>query len=480
MDKTRSLASRYLSYVLIWAFFFACSDGNASGQCISSNLVNAFEDAEAVFLGKVSRIDSWTDAREKYKTHLTVHLDVEKSWKGNVKDFSPLQLMGHYRFTDYREFKEGKSYLIYAYRQTGHTSLRKIGVSKCSRTKPASSALIEMEYLDALAARRDINELNNTLKNKLQVEDSNIRAEALALMREMIGSADKSEIVYDAMLRALSDSEEAVKNMAVSGLLTSDLRGTLRGNEEIIEALLPLLASTDPHLRANTASAMATVGKKNSLVFREVLNASERELKFDKAFNPESLRIMVQSAMRLAHTHEQMDNALKVMLASLDKLDAYEQTHIIQHLGSMGIQDETAAAKLIQLLKTSNGHHNRDYIISALGKMVAREAVDEIGLHVEDKDCGTSSALAEALNKIDTKRSQELIRQRVMPFLISNFGSCPDEYLETFEVLKEKAITALPVLYKYKDQPNVGDYWRSKCEEAITLLEKYTASLGGR
>lgn len=146
MMKALKLYLSLIPLLLIGQLFFnqPCSACN----CVfPSEPKEALQSADLVFSGKVVEIksDVWENRQkgEIYDFRKVVRFEVDRIWKGESK--SQIIVLTNYSTCGF-EFKEGKSYFVYAY-QDDRTGKPEWHVSTCSRTGELSSATKDLEVL---------------------------------------------------------------------------------------------------------------------------------------------------------------------------------------------------------------------------------------------------------------------------------------------------------------------------------------------
>jgi hypothetical protein len=109
---------------------------NESAKCAVLSVENAYQQAGAVFIGKVLSEEKRGDVRY-------FEFEVEKYWKGaNKKKIE----IGVYETVRYQaNFQTGERYLIYA----KANDEGKLSVGRCSRSRPADGAKEDLEKLGA-------------------------------------------------------------------------------------------------------------------------------------------------------------------------------------------------------------------------------------------------------------------------------------------------------------------------------------------
>ncbi len=118
-------SSLLVSYLLFAAYAAIACD------CAAKQTFDAFESAEAVFIGKV------TDTGGLVNPY--VDFTVEKSWKSADTDELSINVTG----CDIMSFKTNQRYLVYAYEDAGS-----LYTGSCTRTRILSDAEEDLNYLN--------------------------------------------------------------------------------------------------------------------------------------------------------------------------------------------------------------------------------------------------------------------------------------------------------------------------------------------
>lgn len=109
---------------------------NETAKCATLPFNEAYNSAEAVFVGKVL-------SEEKNGDVKTFELEIEKYWKGATKKKIKINVYETMRYQAW--FRVGERYLIYATADDDG----KLNVGRCSRSNEADDALEDLEKLGA-------------------------------------------------------------------------------------------------------------------------------------------------------------------------------------------------------------------------------------------------------------------------------------------------------------------------------------------
>lgn len=109
----------------------------AACTCIRPSAETAFAKADAVFKGKVARIEKPSAANPE----TTVTFEVTGYWKGNVRAVTIVRFVNRFPCETFF-FSEGETYLVYAFKKDTGLSIR-----ICSRTARLKNAAKDLEAL---------------------------------------------------------------------------------------------------------------------------------------------------------------------------------------------------------------------------------------------------------------------------------------------------------------------------------------------
>ena len=142
----------------------------------------ALEGAVAAFSGKVKKVEYLDADQDRVEPRIIVTFEVYRSWKGPLNQSVILHTIYNKWTCEGYFFKEGKEYLIFAYRNREHVAQKfpsgkdTLGVNICGATKPLTDA------------EDDLRELGPGRKPKRSARQSNNglhpTANSVALMRK--------------------------------------------------------------------------------------------------------------------------------------------------------------------------------------------------------------------------------------------------------------------------------------------------------
>lgn len=153
-------------------------------DCVPPDVPQAFENADAVFSGKVERI-TYPEGRASTSAEprIIVQIAVSKVWKGGKVQTINLDTVSNAASCSGYWFEEGREYLVYAYRQENGS----LNTNICSRTALLERAHGDIGILDALAVIPGTEESPETVHIAVATEtNDSIRIRLIEVLKSLI------------------------------------------------------------------------------------------------------------------------------------------------------------------------------------------------------------------------------------------------------------------------------------------------------
>jgi|TARA_R110002124_G_scaffold83894_5_gene219156 hypothetical protein len=424
----------------------------------------AMERARAVFTGHVRVVKNTADNTDR------VMIDVDKIWKGDPGKEFILGLPRH--GCAYWNFEDQKDYLIYADKSWDKDNPDGYSVTMCSRTKPLEKARIEIRYLDAAVAGRDTTELDAGLAAILLSEQpDNIRTEAAIMLGGLI--RDSTDTVPEEAVKALVTASQYGGTELKTTIAGNLANHHLMGRQDVKTALTALLDDRVFSVRSAAAGALSIIARNNSTVFAAIMTALEKtrqEAGGDIQAHQAIFTSMGRSLAATAATEEEKAQVVDTLLGMLDDIpEPYNKVTLIQHMGFQQARAGKAVPKLLEILKTAENYHLKQYLLLALGDIGAAETRDNIRPYLKDENCYVVGSAVTALYKIDTAAFPQLFAQEITPVIKTRFDKCSYELTNALQTIGSEAKSLKPFLAeKYQKMPESD--WKKK--QLGNVLEK--------
>lgn len=458
---------RFLPAVAVFTLLFLMPAVAQACSCAGpGSPAEAMEKARAVFAGKVTQMAKNTSG---YADRIIIRVD--KIWKGSPGKEFVIGLPRH--GCAYWNFEDQKDYLIYAHKSWDKDDPDGYSVTMCSRTKPLDKARIETRYLDAAVAGKDTAELDAGLAAILLSEQpDNIRTEAAIMLGGLIRDS-AADTVPEEAVKALIDASQhggtELKTMIAGNLANYHLMG----RQDVKAALTALLDDKVFGVRSAAAGALSIISRNNSTTFAAIMAALEKtraEAGGDIQTHQAIFTSMGRSLAATAATEEEKAQVVDTLLGMLDDIpDPYNKVTLIQHMGFQKARAGKAVPKLLEILKTAESYHLKQYLLLALGDIGAAETRDNIRPYLKDENCYVVQSAIIALYKIDTAAFPQLFTQEISPVFKARFDKCSYELTNALQTIGGEAKSLKPFLAdKYQKMPD-GD-WKKK--QLGDVLEK--------
>ncbi|MEZ0259403.1 MAG: HEAT repeat domain-containing protein [Alphaproteobacteria bacterium] len=455
-----------LRMLFLLLFTVACSAGAQACDCAGPAAPEkAFEEAKAVYTAHTVALQ-----KNQHGFAEKVELTVDKTWKGAPGKSITVDSLR--RGCAFMGFEDNTQYIIYQQPSWDKQAPDDVNISSCSRTKKLADGQIESRYLDAIAAGKETAAIDASLPAELTgAEDPKVRAEAAALLGWMTWNAEK-RLPADAaaaLIKAVSDKEPAVRIAAARSLS----HRSLAVKPEAKQALLQMLTSDNVDVRDAAASGLSMAGRDavSHKALVEALAGARKNPNADKKRQEGTIYAFARALAETQATLEQQAETVTLLTAMVDEVsDPYNRVGVIQHLGFQKEKARQAVPKLLEVLKTVDNDHLRQYTIHALGDIGAAEAQPAIAPYLNDKSCYVSSAVITAESKIDPAGFGAFLKQKAMPVLETRFDACAAEYSWGFQAVGKPAAPLEPFLAKKHAAMDNADWKKATLKNVLDML----------
>lgn len=447
-------------------FTVAFSAGAIACECAGpSTPEKAFEEAKAVYTAHTGVLQ-----KNQYGYAEKVELIVDKTWKGTPGKSVIVDSLRH--GCAYTGFEDNAEYIIYQQPSWAKNAPDDVNISSCSRTKKLVDGQIEVRYLDAIAAGKATADVDASLPEVLaSAEDAKMRAEAAKLLGWMTWNAEKRlpATAAAALIKAVSDKEPAVRIAAARSLS----HRSLAVRPEAKQALLQMLTSDNVDVRDAAASGLSMAGRDaaSHKALMAALAGARKNPNPDKKRQEGTMYAFSRALAETQATPEQQAETVDMLLAMVDEVsDPYNRVGVIQHLGFQKDKAKKAVQRLLEILKSADNDHLRQYTIHALGDIGAPEALPAIAPYLNDKNCYVSSAVITAQSKIDPAGFAGFLQEKAMPVLETRFDACAAEYSWGFQSTGKAAAPLEHFLAKKHAAMGDGDWKKSTLKNVLDML----------